>query len=238
MNTPLPDWLQNPSIQQPPQPSLDRQSGGHVAVAIQSLALPSHQMTPEMRALERQTFEIAFEIALESMAEGVTLEDFCREYHTKLSPARFRNWMFRDANRSVAYRRAKMIGAEVVEDQLLRIADGKNPDGSASISDTNRDTLRINIRKWLLGVWNRKKYGDIKQVEQHTSPKFDPATATADQLQQELLRALGLDQAQGHAGTHGHGSHGHGSPMGMEVIEGEAISLADLIEESSDPDMP
>ena len=219
MNTPLPDWLQQPqqTHQQAPSPV------GHVGVAIKSLNTPTHQMTQELRQLEKQTFEIAFEMALEAMAEGVTLQDFCREYHTQLSPARFRNWMFKDANRSVAYRRAKMIGAEAVEDELLRISDGKNPDGSASISDTNRDTLRINIRKWLLGVWNRKKYGDIKQVEQHTPPRFDPAVATADQLQQELLRALGLDVQQS------------GGPSGVEIIEGEAISLSDLIEEDDDP---
>ena len=222
MNTPLPDWL----LQQP-QPSPDAQQPvGHVGVAIKSLNMPTHQMTQELRQLEKQTFEIAFEMALEAMAEGVTLQDFCREYHTQLSPARFRNWMFKDANRSVAYRRAKMIGAEAVEDELLRISDGKNPDGSASISDTNRDTLRINIRKWLLGVWNRKKYGDIKQVEQHTPPRFDPAVATADQLQAELLRVLGLDASA---------SPSAAAPFGVEIIEGEAISLSDLIEEDDDP---
>ena len=224
MNTPLPDWL----TQQPhQQPSPDAQQPvGHVGVAIRSLNLPTHQMTAEMRSLERQTFEIAFEMALEAMAEGVTLQDFCREYHTQLSPARFRNWMFKDANRSVAYRRAKMIGAEAVEDELLRISDGKNPDGSASLSDTNRDTLRINIRKWLLGVWNRKKYGDVKQVEQHITPRFDPATATADELQAELLRALGLDTPNAPSAN---------TPFGIEIIEGEVISLSDLIEEDDDP---
>jgi hypothetical protein len=43
----------------------------------------------------------------------------------------------------------------------------------------NRSTLRINTRKWLLGVWNRKRFGDVKQIEQNVNIDLSQAMQEA-----------------------------------------------------------
>lgn len=153
----------------------------------------SGDLTPEMRELEVQSFGIAFESVLETLAEGRSLDEFCRTYHTQLSPARFRTWIYRDRNRCNAYLAAKAVGAEAVEDELIRISDGVLVDGSASPDDVSRSQLRINTRKWLLQVWNRKRYGDVKTVESHSTTRFDVSSASSAELQRRVLESLGLE---------------------------------------------
>lgn len=155
----------------------------------------SGDLTPEMRELELQSFGIAFESVLETLAEGRSLDEFCRSYHTQLSPARFRTWIYRDRNRRNAYLAAKAVGAEAVEDELIRISDGTLADGSASPDDVSRSQLRINTRKWLLQVWNRKRYGDVKTVESHSTTRFDVSSTSSAELQRRVLESLGLDGA-------------------------------------------
>jgi len=144
-------------------------------------------------ALMLQTFDIAFEIALERLAEGTTLDKFCREYYQVLSPAKFRTWIFRNPKRKAAYLTAKAIGAEAVEDDLIRISDGLRPDGTESPEDVSRSTLRIGTRKWLLQVWNRPRYGDKTQIEQTTTTKLDTSGVSTTELRSRLLESLGLD---------------------------------------------
>ena len=165
--------------------------------SVSTLTFPkrSGDLTPEMRELELQSFGIAFESVLETLAEGRSLDEFCRSYHTQLSPARFRTWIYRDRNRRNAYLAAKAVGAEAVEDELIRIADGTLADGSASPDDVTRSQLRINTRKWLLQVWNRKRYGDVKTVESHSTTRFDVSSTSSAELQRRVLESLGLDGA-------------------------------------------
>ena len=150
-------------------------------------------MSAEMRQLELQTFGIAFETALEHIAAGSTLESFCREYHVRLKAARFRTWIFSDRRRKNAYEAAKAVGAEAVEDDLIRISDGLLPDGTPSANDVQRSQLMINTRKYLLNVWNRERYGEVKKVEQTTTTRIDPSSLSTPELQQRLLLALGVD---------------------------------------------
>ena len=152
----------------------------------------STQLTPEVRQLERQTFAIAFEFLLEHMTTGRSLEEFARTYHTPLVASRFRTWIFRDTRRKEAFYAAKAIGAEAIEEELTRIADGLDADGNPSPDDVARSTLRINVRKWILQVNNRRRYGDVKQIEQTTTTRFDPSTMSTSALQQKLFDALGI----------------------------------------------
>jgi len=155
------------------------------------------ELTPEQRAaqhaLEQQTFEIAFESFLEQISSGVSLERAIVQYHTHIIPARFRSWVYRDSARKQAYMVAKAIGADAVEDELIRIADGLNSDGNASPHDVARSTLMINTRKWLLGVWNRRRYGDVKHIEQTTTNRLDVSSMTTDELKRMLLKEMGMD---------------------------------------------
>jgi hypothetical protein len=156
---------------------------------------PKVKPSGEVMALREQTFTIAFETILTQLASGITLTEAIREYSAPISPidpAHFRNWVYRDKSRKNAYLVAKAIGAEAVEDELIRISDGINPNGEQSPEDVARSTLRINTRKWLLGVWNRRRYGDVKQIEQTTTNKLDVSSLSIDELQQKLLLSLGF----------------------------------------------
>ena len=193
-NIEAPDWL---SLTSPPKErasrnSLDNQSSSR---GLSNIVFPSNiqEMSSEMRQLEQQSFEIAFESLLEQIVDGRSLEEFCREYHTRLSTSRFRTWIYRDQRRKQTYVGAKAVGAEAVEDELKRISDGINANGDASMDDVARATLRINTRKWLLQVWNRRRYGDVKQIEQTTTTRFDPSSLSTQELQEKLLRSLGME---------------------------------------------
>lgn len=99
----------------------------------------------------------------------------------------------RDPARKRAYYAAKAVMAEQIEDDLLRISDGMAPDGTPSLSDVQRDTLRINVRKFILQVSNRERYGDVKKIEQTTTTRFDPTSASTMELQRKVLESLGFD---------------------------------------------
>lgn len=162
------------------------------------LALDVGKLT---RELEEQTFAIAFEVFLDKMASGTPLDTICREYHLPISPPKFRLWVYRDKKRKAAYLVAKALGAEAVEDELLRISDGIKADGTASLDDVARSTLRIQTRKWLLQVWNRRKYGDVKHIEQTTTTRVDPSMLSTVELQQKIMAALGLEDGAGDVGA-------------------------------------
>lgn len=147
-------------------------------------------------ALEEQTFDIAFETFLEQIAAGTPLDRAIREYHTPIAPPRFRAWVYRDPKRKQAYMVAKAIGAEAVEDELIRIADGLDPNGNATLDDVQRSTLKINTRKWLLGVWNRKRYGETKQVNTNSTATIDVASIPRDELRRQIMEGLGLGTQQ------------------------------------------
>jgi hypothetical protein len=165
--------------------------------AVASRNVAQNDRTKAIRELELQTWAIAFETVLERMSEGVPFDTICKEYQppppvAPLSPARVRAWIFSNERRRNAYITAKAIGAEAVEDDLIRISDGIKPDGTASLDDVARSQLRIKTRQWLLQVWNRDGYGDVKKVEQTTTTRVDTSSLPTDELRSRLLNALGV----------------------------------------------
>ena len=153
------------------------------------------ELTPEERqaklALQEQTFSIAFETFLEQIADGAPLNRVCLEYHTAIAPSSFRSWVYRDPRRKQAYMVAKAIGAEAVEDELIRIADGFDALGNPSPEETNRSALRIKTRQWLLEIWNPKRYAQVTKIEQTTTTKHDIASMTTDDLKRLVMERLG-----------------------------------------------
>jgi hypothetical protein len=156
------------------------------------------QLSPEERAalakLKEQTFSIAFEHVLERLSEGVTLTDILNEYHTPINPAQFRTWVYRDPNRRKAWLVAKAIWAEAMEDELVRIADGKDRQGNPTLSDTTRDKMRIDARQYLMRVHNRRKYGDTRYVEQttKTTSTLDVGSMSREELRRMVLESMGI----------------------------------------------
>jgi len=155
------------------------------------------ELTPEERqaklALQEQTYSIAFETFLEQIADGAPLNRVCLEYHTSIAPSSFRSWVYRDPKRKQAYMVAKAIGAEAVEDELIRISDGILADGTPSPEETNRSALRIKTRQWLLEVWNPKRYATVTKIEQTTTTKHDIQSMSTDDLKRLVMERLGMN---------------------------------------------
>lgn len=139
-------------------------------------------LTPAQRAelamLRRQnemtTFESAFERMMSVVETGQPLTAALEDYPVELNYTRFLAWVHKDENRKARYYEAQTVAAEVVAQQMLDIADA-----SDTIEDVQRSTLRINTRKWLLGVWNRRRFGETRQIEQTVTIDLGEAMAAA-----------------------------------------------------------
>lgn len=154
---------------------------------------PTLEQSRAIKEFDIQTWTIAFETVLEQMADGKPFDAICRAYHLPIQVARFRSWIFANEKRRNAYMIAKSIGAEAMEDELVRIADGMMADGSMSIDDLGRSTLKIETRKWIMKANNRKRYGDSKHVEQvtTTTTNIDVRSLSTDDLKKMMLRNAG-----------------------------------------------
>lgn len=144
------------------------------------------------RELMEQSFDIAFETILERTSNGEPLDRIAREYHTHLPIAALRTWIYKDQKRKNAYMVAKAIGAEAIEDELIRISDGVKADGTPTLDDVGRSTLRIKTRQWLLEKWNRKRYGDVKHIDTTNRTTLDVATMTSDEINRRIMEGLGI----------------------------------------------
>jgi len=192
---PLPDWLlddDDSRVEQQIRHELNSNRG-----------FPAQGNQAALIELEKQSFGIAFESALEALAGGTTLTEFCHNYHMPISPVRFRTWMLQDNRRKNAYYGAKALWAEALEDELIRISDGVGPDGQRGSpsggpslpEDVQRSTLRIATRKWIMEKSNRKRYGDVKHIEQTTTntTTIDVTTMSTEDLKRFVLRQAGAD---------------------------------------------
>lgn len=132
-------------------------------------AMPDRAQLEQARAARRELDDLMFESLFEDFLDrvrenalgvGQLFNNDPREPDYK----RFIAWVMRDEQRRTRYYEAKEVGAEVLEVEIPIIADAGD-----SLEDVNRSTLRINARKWLLGVWNRKRFGDVKQIDQNVT---------------------------------------------------------------------
>jgi len=140
---------------------------------IQTTGVPHWLQPPKKDGGEFYT-EWVWEHALERCTAGETLTSICRDAHMP-DIERFRRWIFADPQRKARYYEAREAGAEKIEDEMLDIADGEG------MEDVQRSTLRINTRKWLLGVWNRKRYGESKQIDVNHTVDITDAMRAAEE---------------------------------------------------------
>jgi len=78
-----------------------------------------------------------------------------------ITRATFMNWVNNNKDLFAIYDNAKEDQLKFLAEQIIDIADNG--------SDTNRDKLRIESRKWLLSKLDRKKFGD--QITQDINVK-------------------------------------------------------------------
>lgn len=173
----LPQWL-TPQPHSPnsnaPAPEDERDIDPDNPDAIRrALALRQENRRLQTQ-LEQQTFTAVFDDILEHIASGQPLTAFVEMRNTPFDYQRCLSWIMKDETRKNRYYEAQEMGAEVVSHQILGIADA-----SDSLEDVARSTLRINSRKWLMGVWSRKRFGDIKQVDQNITIDLSAAMQEA-----------------------------------------------------------
>ena len=144
------------------------------------------QAREAQRALDEITYEALFDEFLDAVREnGLGVRQLFDNDPRAPDLKRFVAWVMRDENRKAQYYEAQAIGAEVLMIETPLIADA-----SDSLEDVNRSTLRVNTRKWQMGVWNRKRFGDIKQIDQNVTIDLSGAMQAA---QERLDRARTVD---------------------------------------------
>lgn len=137
------------------------------------LSAPLNKLETELLHL---TFENMYDYILEQIALGEPLKKALALDVREPDYGKFLRWIHADEDRKNRYYEAQMIGSEIIADDMIEIADADD-----TIEDVQRSTLRINTRKYLLSVWNRKRYGDIRQVEQTVNVSIVDAMERAQQ---------------------------------------------------------
>lgn len=103
------------------------------------------------------TYEIFFENSLELIAGGRNMADLIDESPHGISPGRFRTWLHKDKDRVARLREAQAIGAEAIEDEIMRIIDATD-----SLEDVQRSKLKLEGRKFLLQTYSKDRYSSEK----------------------------------------------------------------------------
>lgn len=142
------------------------------------------QAREDRRAIDEMRFERILDRVLERISIGNPLTEALNDEVYEIDYATYLRWLMKDEDRKRRYYEAQEMGAEVVSHQMLKIADADD-----SLEDVARSTLRINTRKWLLGVWNRKRFGEVKQIEQNVSINLGEAMQQA-QARVEAARTV------------------------------------------------
>jgi hypothetical protein len=156
------------------------------------VGLPAEFMLPKLAGGEPYT-EWTWHFILDKLSDGLSLAAILRDNPGMPKDiSKLRRWIANDPTRKADYEAAQQIGAEALVDAMLDIAEG-----STSLEDVQRSTLRINTIKWLAGCRNRDKYGDKKQIEQTVSINIADAMEQADRrvidLKAEVLREIEHD---------------------------------------------
>lgn len=149
---------------------------------------PNKPIGPTPLVLEGDAKRAAQDHICEQIAEGRGLRTICREDVNAGLPA-YRtvyDWMAADKEFSDRMEVARQIGADVIAEETLEIADDArndwmerhDPDGDDTGWKLNgehvqRSKLRIDTRLKLLAKWHPKKYGE-KVTAEHTGPGGGP----------------------------------------------------------------
>lgn len=164
---------------------------GTAVASEQALELPNWLSCPdpeppklpvESRELLHTQYEQMFERVIEHIYRGRSLRDMLESDYRVVSYEDFLRWVKRDPMRHERFKEAQESRTEFIAGEILEIADAED-----SIEDVQRSKLKIDTRKWLMGAWNKKRYGEVKQVE------VAGAISITDALQQARMRIVEAD---------------------------------------------
>jgi hypothetical protein len=74
-------------------------------------------------------------------------------------------WFYAEEDRKKKYLEARSVAAEILADEMLEIADGELDDDNPLPEDIARSKLKIETRRFLIGVNNRTRFGTESKVE-------------------------------------------------------------------------
>ena len=146
----------------------------------------------EARELLHLQYENMFENFIEQVYRGRSLKSLVEDDHRVVSYEDFLRWVKRDPQRNERFKEAQEMRTEFIAGEIIEIADGVESMDPSSPDTVNRDKLRIDTRKWLMSAHNRKRYGEVKQVELGGSISITEALA---QAQMRVIEAEVLDVA-------------------------------------------
>lgn len=170
---------------------------GTVVTGEQSL--PSWLSCPDPKppALSRSAKELLhleyqqiFERVIEDIYRGRSLQSLIEDDHRVQSYEDFLRWVKRDPQRHERFKEAQEMRTEFIAGEILDIADGVGAIDPSSSDTVNRDKLRIDTRKWLMGAHNKKRYGESKSIELGGTISITEALA---QAQARVIEAEVID---------------------------------------------
>jgi len=138
------------------------------------------KLVHKTRELRELSYNAIFEVILDRISEGISLKESIRSDARDIDYADFIRWIHRNLDRKLRYYEAQEIGSETIASEIIDIADGNN-----SLEDVQRSRLRIEARQFLMKTWNRKRFGEVKQLE------FGGTISITNALQQADMRLVG-----------------------------------------------
>ena len=127
---------------------------------------PPKPVSPmELALLRKQdmldTFEKIFDPAMEALADGTSIVKFLQSDHRSLSAGRFMRWIMDDPQRYRAYLRSHEVAMELISNDLIPIADGKDD----PMEDVARSKLRVDARKLMMGFNAKDRFTTTTKVD-------------------------------------------------------------------------
>lgn len=156
---------------------------------------PETPIASEQSKLTKQLllaqYENIFMRVITEVAHGQPLHLILRNDSRGIDYNDFYRWIKRDPERYSLLQEAQELRTEFHAGEIIQIADAQD-----SMEDVNRSKLRIETRKWLMGVHNKKRYGETKQIELNTSISITDALAQANArlIEGEILDAVESSQ--------------------------------------------
>ena len=138
-----------------------------------------------MRELVHSQYDSIFERVIEQIYRGRSLASLLQDDPREINYEDFLRWIKRDPMRHERFKEAQESRTEFIAGEILEIADAED-----SIEDVQRSRLKIDTRKWLMGAWNRKRYGETKTLEMAGSISITGALAAA---RERLIEAEVVD---------------------------------------------
>lgn len=115
--------------------------------------------------LNAMMYEAMFPALLDGISMGRPLKKCLGEDIRDCDKAAFLRWVFSDSSRKARYYEAQEIAAEMLSSDILQIADGESQTEGGFEEDTQRSKVKIETRRYLMGIYNKKRFQETKQIE-------------------------------------------------------------------------